>query len=73
MGLTLVDPDFGQPGRINLLLGVEVFSEVVHQGWWYGVPRSPFVFETDFGWVLAGEASLVVTPSPLLAHHATAC
>ena len=28
-------------------------------------------FETDFGWVLAGEVSLVATPLLLLAHHAT--
>ena len=69
--LTLADPDFGRPGRIDLLLGVEVFSEVVHQGRRHGTPGSPSAFETDFGWVLAGEASPAATPSPLLAHHTT--
>ena len=69
--LTLADPDFGQLGRIDLLLGVEVFSEVVRQGRQNGAPGSPSTFETDFGWVLAGEASPAATPSPLLAHHTT--
>lgn len=30
--LVLADPDFGRPGKIDLLLGVEVFSQVVLQG-----------------------------------------
>ena len=56
--LALADPDFGQPGKIDLLLGVEVFSEVMRQGRRSGMPGSPSAFETDFGWVLAGETSM---------------
>ena len=48
--LTLADPDFGRPGKIDLLLGVEVFSAVVRQGRRTGHPGSPSAFETDFGW-----------------------
>ena len=69
--LTLADPDFGQPGKINLLLGVEEFSEVVRQGQWPGKPGSPSAFETDFGWVLAGETNTHVSHLSLLTHHAT--
>lgn len=29
----LADPDFGCPGRIDLLIGVELFVEVLRQGW----------------------------------------
>ena len=29
VGLHLADPEFGQPGKIDLLLEVEVFAEVV--------------------------------------------
>ena len=53
--LTLADPDFGHSGKIDLLLGVDVFCEVIGQGRRSGTPDSPSAFETDFGWVLAGE------------------
>ena len=69
--LALADPDFGRPGKIDLLLGVEVFSEVVHQGRRSGMPGSPSAFETDFGWVLAGETSMHFSHLSLLTHHTT--
>ena len=69
--LTLADPDFGRPGKIDLLLGVEVFSQVVRQGRRSGIPGSPSAFETDFGWVLAGETSTYVSHLSLLTHHTT--
>ena len=49
--LTLADPEFGRPGRIDLLLGV---ANVVLQGRQSGPQGSPVAFETLFGWVLAG-------------------
>ena len=67
--LTLADPDFGRPGKIDLLLGVEVFSDVVRQGRRCGAPGSPSAFETDFGWVLAGETNSRQPSSVLLTHH----
>lgn len=39
--LTLADPDFGVPSRIDLLLGVDIFAEVLHQGRRCGTPGSP--------------------------------
>ena len=30
--LNLADPDFGIPGYINVLLGIDVFNKVVRQG-----------------------------------------
>ena len=52
--LTLADPSFGQPGRIDLLLGVDVFVDILRDGWRKGPPGSPTAFETNFGWVLGG-------------------
>ena len=52
--LTLADPSFGQPGRIDLLLGVDVFVDILRDGRRKGPPGSPTAFETDFGWVLGG-------------------
>ena len=52
--IDLADPDFGRPGRIDLLLGVDIFTEVLLQGQQSGPPGSPVALETQFGWVLAG-------------------
>lgn len=46
-----------------------MFAGVMCQGQQCGVPGSPSAFETDFGWVLAGEANSSAVPSELLAHH----
>jgi hypothetical protein len=45
----LADPDFGRPGRINVLLGFEIFVETLLQGRQIGPPGSPCAFETEFG------------------------
>ena len=47
--LRLADPDFGKPGRIDLLLGVDIFVDVVRQGRRKGSCDSPTAFETAFG------------------------
>ena len=54
----LAAPDFGRPGKIDILLGVEVFVDVLLHGQRIGPPNSPVAFETEFGWVLAGKTSL---------------
>ncbi len=54
--LSLADPTFGQPGRIDVLLGVDVFADVLRQGRRKGPPGTPVAFETEFGWVLSGHA-----------------
>ena len=69
--LTLADPDFGQPARIDILLGVDVFVEVMRQGRRTGEPGAPSAFETDFGWVLAGGTSICMPQLPITSHHTT--
>ena len=39
--LTLADPSFGKPGRIDILLGADIFVNVLLQGQWIGSPGSP--------------------------------
>ena len=71
--LTLADPDFGQPDQIDLLLGVDVFVQVMRQGRRHGPVGAPTAFETDFGWVLAGGASgpLDCSLMTIVTHHTT--
>ena len=52
--IQLVDPAFGQPGRIDILLGVNVFMHILRHGRRTGPTGSPVALETDFGWVLSG-------------------
>ena len=63
--LPLADPGFGLPGRIDILLGVDVFVDVLRHGRRSGPPGSPAALETDFGWVLCGGS----TPSSDSATH----
>ena len=70
--LNLSDPDFGQPGRIDILLGVDIYTEVLLQGRRKGPTGSisPVAFETAFGWVLAGKTGkLSTTPDKITNYH----
>ena len=52
MGLCLPDPEFRVPRFIDVLLGVDVFNQVVHQGRRMGPPTSPLALDSSLGWVL---------------------
>ena len=52
--LPLADPEFTQPGRVDILLGADVFVDVLRHGRRSGLPGSPTAFETDLGWVICG-------------------
>ena len=52
--LYLADPDFGVPGRIDLLLGADIYAAVLLHGRRCGPPATPTALETRFGWVLTG-------------------
>ena len=68
-GITLADPDFGRPGKVDLLLGVEVFADVMLHGRRHGPPGSPIAFETRFGWVLAGTVGDCISAHHVAVHH----
>ena len=68
--IPLADPDFGRPGRIDLLLGVDVFVKTLCLGRRFGPPGSASAFETEFGWVLAGRLS-PPGPNHVASHHAS--
>ncbi|XP_073949064.1 uncharacterized protein [Choristoneura fumiferana] len=53
-GLELADPTFGHPGRIDMLLGVEVCAEILKERIVRGPPGTPCAQDTSFGWILFG-------------------
>ena len=67
--LPLADPDYGRPGRIDILLGVDVFMEVLCQGRRTWPPGSPSAFETNFGWVLAGNVNSHTPTRVITSYH----
>ena len=70
-GLYLSDPEFGQPGKIDVLLGVDVYANVMLQGRRSGQPGTPVALETKFGWVLAGKTNLYSNDETIQSHHIT--
>ena len=68
--ISLADPDFASPGKVDIRLGVEAFVAVLLDGRWSGLPGLPVVFRTKLGWVLAGNPHLPSTQNTVVAYHA---
>ncbi len=67
--IQLADPTFGQPGRVDVLLGVDIFAQVMLQGRRLGPTGSPVAFETHFGWVLAGQLDSSIPVQKVATYH----
>ena len=74
--LPLADPAFGEPRRVDILLGVDVFVDILRNGRRTGPSGSPVAVETEFGWVICGgTCSTTLSSSANLhvaSHHASA-
>uniref|UniRef100_A0A182YRP2 DUF1758 domain-containing protein n=1 Tax=Anopheles stephensi TaxID=30069 RepID=A0A182YRP2_ANOST len=53
--VVFADPGFNQRGKIDLLLGAEIFAELLEQGQLKLAPNLPKLFETKFGWIVSGK------------------
>ena len=53
--LQLADPDFKTPSRVDILLGSEVFQEILCDGRRKGPPGTPSAIDTLLGWVVFGK------------------
>lgn len=54
--LTLADPQYHTPNKIDMLLGAKPYGKVLKEGLIKGpAPESPIAQDTHFGWVLSGE------------------
>ncbi|XP_067142348.1 uncharacterized protein [Centruroides vittatus] len=68
-GLQLADPTFHKPGTIDILLGADVYNEVICPGQCKGPPGTPSALNTVFGWVLSGPIGLNQPPVSVKVHH----
>lgn len=55
-GLQLADPTYNNPGTIDLLLGVNVYTDILMTGVIKGSPGSPIAQQTSLGWIISGGA-----------------
>ena len=53
------------------LLGVDILVKVMLPGRWREIPNSPFSFETELGWVLAGGTDSCAPVYHVATHHAS--
>ncbi|XP_058456563.1 uncharacterized protein LOC131433960 [Malaya genurostris] len=53
-GIQLADPNFSIPDRVDMLLGAEVFFEMLKSGRMRIPNTSAILQDTQFGWVLSG-------------------
>ena len=70
--IPLAYPAFGEPRRIDILLGVDVFVDILRHGRQTGPSGSPVAIETEFGWVICGGSTGEVSPSGETNLHVTA-
>lgn len=62
--LQLADPTFGSPGQIDLLIGADVWGNIVEEGLVRGTSNEPYAQSTRFGWVVFGPATIDSTATP---------
>ncbi|XP_050055037.1 uncharacterized protein LOC114131043 [Aphis gossypii] len=54
--IQFADPSYAQPGKIDILLGAEIFYDVLRTGQYKPIINGPMFQETAFGWIVAGPA-----------------
>ncbi|XP_059223205.1 uncharacterized protein LOC131996995 [Stomoxys calcitrans] len=60
--IILADPDFNTPGRIDLLLGAEIFLDLLCVGRIMLQPDLPRLQKTRLGWIVSGKAAECSVP-----------
>ncbi len=52
--LPLADPQFDQPGKIDLLIGNDALQEIIMPEFRRGAPSEPVAIKTVYGWAILG-------------------
>lgn len=53
--ITLADPEFDIPSKVDMLLGAEIYGQVLREGILQGQPGTPTAQNTALGWILSGQ------------------
>lgn len=68
-GLSLADPRYNQPGKIDMLLGAEVCALIMQGDIVKGPPGSPCALKTSLGWILFGGIEQSATSIDITVMH----
>ena len=68
--LELVDPSFRTPGKVDILLGADIYAKIVQEGVRRGISGEPTAQYTALGWIVfeGVEASSQSNPEALTTH-----
>ncbi|XP_070172246.1 uncharacterized protein [Polyergus mexicanus] len=61
-GLELADPEFFAADAVELLLGADVYADILLQGVRRGRPQEPVAQNTRLGWILSGAVGMASGP-----------
>lgn len=68
--LVLADPHYAEPGHIDILLGADVYDDIIRLGIRRGERGQPIAQLTAFGWILSGKIALDSQPNAFTVSHA---
>ncbi|XP_055590454.1 uncharacterized protein LOC129742566 [Uranotaenia lowii] len=63
--LTLADPNFNKPGKIDLIIGTEFFFDLLCDGRFKVSDNGPSMQNSVFGWIISGRIPDKTNPRPL--------
>lgn len=70
-GLSLADPQFGSPSSIDLLIGADLYPQIIKEGLRKGSHDAPIAQLTSFGWVISGPVSSESSLKAVGSYHIT--
>lgn len=68
-GLVLADPSFKIPNKIDMLLGADIYSQIIMDGLIKNSPQHPIAQNTQLGWILSGPIQSNANSSTILCNH----
>lgn len=68
-GLKLADEDYKTPGPIDVILGADVYYQIIEDGLIKGDEKSPIAQLTKFGWIISGPVPIQSSSTTRQAYH----
>ncbi|XP_011858553.1 PREDICTED: uncharacterized protein LOC105556088 [Vollenhovia emeryi] len=68
-GLELADPDYMSADNVEVLLGADVYAEILETGIRRGGAREPIAQRTALGWIVSGVAGPVTSHATTMLHQ----
>lgn len=68
-GLELADPSFYKPGEVDVLLGADIYGDLIQDGKYTGAKNMPVAFNTILGWAISGPLHTSTPTQKVQIHH----